>query len=145
MANTTLTWRGALYSERLGKGVDFYQDPASDLGRLRSDLYRVLRLVVDTGVHAKRWSRQQMADYWNEHLPPAPEAEMDRYIVWPGQALGYKLGQLKILELRQRAQTELESKFDIKAFHDEVLNAGPLPLDLLESRILAWTARVKGP
>lgn len=135
----------ALYSERLGKEVGFYQDPASDLGRLRSDLYRALRLVVDTGVHARRWSRQQMVDYWNEHLPPAPEAEMDRYIVWPGQALGYKLGQLKILELRQRAQTELGSKFDIKAFHDEVLNAGPLPLDLLESRILAWAARVKGP
>lgn len=134
----------ALYSERLGKEVGFYQEPASDLGRLRSDLYRALRLVVDTGVHAKRWSRQQMVDYWNEHLPPAPEAEMDRYIVWPGQALGYKLGQLKILELRQRAQTELGSRFDIKAFHDEILNAGALPLDLLESRILAWIARVKG-
>jgi uncharacterized protein (DUF885 family) len=134
----------ALYSERLGKEVGFYQQPASDLGRLRSELYRALRLVVDTGVHAKHWSRQQMVDFWNLHLPPAPEAEMDRYIVWPGQALGYKLGQLKILELRQRAQTELGSKFDIKAFHDEILNAGALPLDLLESRILAWIAKVKG-
>lgn len=134
----------ALYSERLGKEVGFYQEPASDLGRLRSDLYRALRLVVDTGVHAKRWSRQQMVDYWNLHLPPAPEAEMDRYIVWPGQALGYKLGQLKILELRQRAQTELGPKFDIRAFHDEILGAGPLPLDLLEYRIQEWIDRLKG-
>jgi uncharacterized protein (DUF885 family) len=132
----------ALYSERLGKEVGFFQDPASDLGRLRSDLYRALRLVVDTGVHAKRWSRQQMVDYWNAHLPPASDAEMDRYIAWPGQALGYKLGQLKILELRQRAQTELGPKFDVRAFHDEILNAGPLPLDMLESRILAWIVRV---
>jgi uncharacterized protein (DUF885 family) len=134
----------ALYSERLGKEVGFYQEPASDLGRLRSELYRALRLVVDTGVHAKHWSRQQMVDYWNQHLPPASDAEMDRYIAWPGQALGYKLGQLKILELRQRAQGELGAKFDIKAFHDEILNAGALPLDLLESRIVAWIARVKG-
>ena len=133
----------ALYAERLGKEVGFYQQPASDLGRLRSELYRALRLVVDTGVHAKHWSRQQMIDYWNLHLPPASEAEMDRYIVWPGQALGYKLGQLKILELRQRAQTELGARFNIKAFHDEILNAGALPLDVLESRILTWIARVK--
>jgi uncharacterized protein (DUF885 family) len=133
----------ALYSERLGKEVGFYQEPASDLGRLRSELYRALRLVVDTGVHAKRWSRQQMIDYWNLHLPPASDAEMDRYIAWPGQALGYTLGQLKILELRQRAQTELGPRFDIKAFHDEILNGGALPLDVLESRILDWIARVK--
>ena len=133
----------ALYSERLGKEVGFYQDPANDLGRLRSDLYRALRLVVDTGVHAKHWSRQQMVDYWNLHLPPASDAEMDRYIAWPGQALGYKLGQLKILELRQRAQAELGPRFDIRAFHDEILNAGPLPLDMLEFRIQAWIDRVK--
>ena len=133
----------ALYSERLGKEVGFYQDPASDLGRLRSELYRALRLVVDTGVHGKHWSRQQMVDYWNQHLPPASDAEMDRYIAWPGQALGYKLGQLKILELRKRAQAELGPKFDIRAFHDEILNAGALPLDVLESRINAWIARTK--
>jgi uncharacterized protein (DUF885 family) len=133
----------ALYAERLGKEVGFYQQPASDLGRLRSELYRALRLVVDTGVHSEHWSRQQMVDYWNLHLPPASDAEMDRYIAWPGQALGYKLGQLKILELRQRAQAELGPKFDIKAFHDEILNAGALPLDLLETRILDWIARVK--
>jgi uncharacterized protein (DUF885 family) len=133
----------ALYSERLGKEVGFYQDPASDLGRLRSELYRALRLVVDTGVHGKRWSRQQMVDYWNQHLPPASDAEMDRYIAWPGQALGYTLGQLKILELRQRAQAELGPRFDIRAFHDEILNAGALPLDVLESRIVAWIVRTK--
>ena len=135
----------ALYAERLGKEVGFYQEPASDLGRLRSELYRALRLVVDTGVHAKHWSRQQMVDYWNLHLPPASDAEMDRYIAWPGQALGYKLGQLKILELRQRAQTELGPKFNIKAFHDQILNAGPLPLDMLDSRIQDWITKVKGP
>jgi uncharacterized protein (DUF885 family) len=134
----------ALYSERLGKEVGFYQKPASDLGRLRSELYRALRLVVDTGVHGKHWSRQQMVDYWNRHLPPASDAEMDRYIAWPGQALGYKLGQLKILELRQRAQAELGPKFDIKAFHDEILDAGPMPLDMLETRITEWIARMKG-
>jgi uncharacterized protein (DUF885 family) len=134
----------ALYAERLGKEVGFYRQPASDLGRLRSDLYRSLRLVVDTGVHAMHWSRQQMVDYWNLHLPPASDAEMDRYIAWPGQALGYKLGQLKILELRRRAQAELGPKFDIRAFHDEILNAGPLPLDVMESRMLAWMAGAKG-
>jgi uncharacterized protein (DUF885 family) len=134
----------ALYAERLGKEVGFCQEPASDLGRLRSELYRALRLVVDSGVHAKRWSRQQMVDYWNLHLPPASDAEMDRYIAWPGQALGYKLGQLKILELRQRAQSELGPRADIKEFHDEILNAGPLPLDMLESRVLDWIATVKG-
>jgi uncharacterized protein (DUF885 family) len=134
----------ALYSERLGKEVGFYQDPASDLGRLRSELYRALRLVVDTGVHGKRWSRQQMVDYWNQHLPPASDAEIDRYIAWPGQALGYKLGQLKILELRERAQAELGAKFDIRAFHDEILGAGALPLDVLDERVTAWIARVKG-
>jgi uncharacterized protein (DUF885 family) len=132
-----------LYAERLGKEVGFYQDPASDLGRLRSELFRAVRLVLDTGVHDQHWTRQQMIDYWNMHLPPASDAEVDRYIAWPGQALGYKLGQLKILELRHRAQTELGPKFDIRAFHDEVLNAGPLPLDMLESRIMAWITRVK--
>jgi uncharacterized protein (DUF885 family) len=134
----------ALYSERLGKEIGFYQDPASDLGRLRSEMYRALRLVVDTGVHAKHWSRQQMVDYWNQHLPPASDAEMDRYIVWPGQALGYKLGQLKILEMRKRAQDELGPKFDIRAFHDQVLNGGALPLDLFEERMAAWIDRTKG-
>src|ERR1700690_4396038 len=93
----------ALYLERLGKEVGFYQDPASDLGRLQSELFRAIRLVVDTGVHYKHWTRQQMADYFQRHLGDTPKAEIDRYIVLPGQALGYKIGQLKILELRKRA------------------------------------------
>jgi uncharacterized protein (DUF885 family) len=86
-----------------------------------------------------------MVDYWNQHLPPASDAEMDRYIVWPGQALGYKLGQIKLLELRQRAQDALGPKFDIRAFHDQVLNGGPLPLDILDDRISAWIERTKAP
>ncbi len=133
----------ALYAERLGKEVGFYQEPASDLGRLRSELFRALRLVVDTGVHSKHWSRQQMVDYWNEHLAPASDAEMDRYIAWPAQALGYKIGQLKILEVRDRAQKALGAKFDVKGFHDEILNAGAVPLNVMESRIDAWIARTQ--
>jgi uncharacterized protein (DUF885 family) len=133
----------ALYAERLGKEVGFYQDPASDLGRLQSELFRAVRLVVDTGVHYKRWTRQQMVDFFNQHFGEAPQSEVDRYIAWPGQALGYKLGQLKILELRQRAQKELGSKFDSRAFHDEVLSAGALPLDLLDARMTRWISNVQ--
>jgi uncharacterized protein (DUF885 family) len=133
----------ALYAARLGKEVGFYQDPASDLGRLQSELFRAVRLVVDTGVHYKRWTREQMVDFFNQHFGEAPQAEVDRYIAWPGQALGYKLGQLKILELRQRAQKELGAKFDLRAFHDEVLNAGALPLDLLDARLERWMSDVQ--
>ena len=98
-------------------------------------------MVVDTGVHSQHWTRQQMVDYFHEHTAMDDtniQAEVDRYIAWPGQALGYKMGQLKILELRDRAKTALGAKFDIKAFHDEVLNGGALPLDLLEIRVNAW-------
>ena len=133
----------ALYSERLGKEVGFYQNPASDLGRLRSELFRAIRLVVDTGVHYKRWKRQQMMDYFREHFGDPQEVEVDRYIAIPGQALGYKVGQLKILELRKKAQDKLGPAFDIRAFHDRVLGAGALPMDLLESRIDSWIASVK--
>lgn len=133
----------ALYSERLGKEVGFYQDPASDLGRLESELFRAMRLVLDTGVHYKRWSRQQMVDYFVAHLDDPLESEVDRYIADPGQALGYTIGQLKILELRQRAQTALGEKFDIRSFHDAILGAGALPLDLLEARIDGWIGRQK--
>jgi uncharacterized protein (DUF885 family) len=131
----------ALYSERLGKEVGFYQDPASDLGRLQSELFRAVRLVVDTGVHYKRWTRQQMIDYFNLHFGDPQETEVDRYIAWPGQALGYKLGQLKILELRERAKNKLGERFDLRAFHDEVLNAAALPLDVLDARVTAWIAK----
>src|SRR6185437_3078927 len=135
-----------LYAERLGKEVGLYQDPVSDYGRLSGEMLRAIRLVVDTGVHAKHWNRQQMVDFFHEHSTedePSIQAEVDRYIAMPGQALAYKIGQLKIIELRERAKTQLGAKFDIKAFHDEVLNAGALPLDVLEKRLDGWIRRQK--
>jgi uncharacterized protein (DUF885 family) len=131
----------ALYAERLGKEVGLYQDPYSEYGRLSSEMLRAIRLVVDTGVHQKRWTRQQMVDYFHAHSTedePTIQAEVDRYIVMPGQALGYKIGQLKIIELRERARSELGSKFDIRAFHDQLLGNGALPLEILERRMNAW-------
>jgi uncharacterized protein (DUF885 family) len=131
----------ALYAERLGKDVGFYQDPYSDFGRLEDEMLRAIRLVADTGVHYKHWTRDQMVDFFREHSStdePNIQAETDRYIVWPAQALGYKLGQLEILKLRERAKNELGGKFDIRSFHDEVLNAGALPLDVLDERVNAW-------
>jgi uncharacterized protein (DUF885 family) len=143
---TAYTEGWGLYSERLGKEIGFYQDPYSDYGRLENDTWRAIRLVVDTGVHAKHWTREQMVDFFREHSAIDEtniQAEVDRYIAWPGQALGYKMGQLKILELRQRAQTALGAKFDLKAFHDVVLDAGALPMDVLEQRVDAWIAAQK--
>jgi uncharacterized protein (DUF885 family) len=143
---TAYTEGWALYSERLGKEIGFYQDPYSDYGRLEADMWRAIRLVVDTGVHSQHWTRQQMVDYFHEHSAIDEtniQAEVDRYIAWPGQALGYKMGQLKLLELRQRAQTALGPKFDIKAFHDEVLDSGALPMDVLDHRVDAWIASQK--
>ncbi len=136
-----------LYSERLGKEIGFYQDPYSDYGRLEADIWRAIRLVVDTGVHSKHWTRQQMVDFFHEHSAIDEtniQAEVDRYIAWPGQALGYKMGQLKILELRQRAQTALGAKFRLKDFHDVVIDSGALPMDTLEKRVNAWIARGGG-
>ena len=136
-----------LYAERLGKDVGFYQDPYSDYGRLQGDIWRAIRLVVDTGVHSKHWTRQQMVDYFHDHSAineTSVQAEVDRYIAWPSQALAYKVGQLKILELRDKAKKALGPKFDIRAFHDEVLDAGALPLDVLESRVDAWIAASLG-
>jgi uncharacterized protein (DUF885 family) len=143
---TAYTEGWALYSERLGKEIGFYQDPYSDYGRLEADIWRAIRLVVDTGVHSQHWTRQQMVDYFHEHTAMDDtniQAEVDRYVAWPGQALGYKMGQLKILELRERAKTELGPKFDIKAFHDEVLDSGALPMDVLEQRVNTWIAAQK--
>lgn len=131
----------ALYSEQLGKEVGFYQDPVSDYGRLSSELFRAVRLVVDTGIHAKGWSRDQVVDFFRQSGAvdePTLQAETDRYIAWPGQALAYKLGQLKFRELRERARKELGSRFDIRQFHDEMLNGGVLPLSLLDARTNAW-------
>ncbi len=131
----------AFYSERLGKEVGFYQDPYSDYGRLQNEMWRAVRWVVDTGVHSQHWTRQQMIDFFHEHTAMDDqniETEVDRYIAWPAQALSYKMGQMKILELRARAQRELGVKFDLRAFHDAVLDQGPLPLDVLEAKIDAW-------
>ena len=131
----------ALYSEQLGKEVGFYQDPVSDYGRLSSELFRAVRLVVDTGLHAQGWSRDQVVEFFRKYQPvdePTIQSETDRYIAWPAQALSYKLGQLKFRELRDRAQSQLGAKFDIRSFHDEMLNGGVLPLDLLDSRTNSW-------
>ena len=136
----------ALYSESLGKDLGFYQDPYSDFGRLSDELLRAVRLVLDTGVHYKHWTRAQMVDYFHAHSSedePNVQSETDRYIAAPGQALGYKLGQLDILRLRQLAQKELADGYDIRAFHDEILNGGALPLDVLDRRVTAWIAEQK--
>lgn len=136
----------ALYAEQLGKEVGFYQDPVSDYGRLSSELFRAVRLVVDTGIHAKGWSRDQVVEFMRKSGAvdePTIQSETDRYISWPAQALSYKLGQLKIRELRDRAQKELGPKFDIRKFHDEILDGGTLPLDLLEARTDKWIASQK--
>ncbi|GAA5560015.1 hypothetical protein Asch03_02417 [Acinetobacter schindleri] len=136
----------ALYAEQLGKDVGFYKDPLSDYGRLSSELFRACRLVVDTGVHYKKWTRQQMIDFMREHSAldePDIQAEADRYIAIPAQALAYKMGQLKILELRELAKEELGDHFDIKAFHDMILNAGTLPLNILDARIKNWIKEQK--
>jgi uncharacterized protein (DUF885 family) len=136
----------ALYAERLAGEVGFYRDPYSQYGHLAGELLRANRLVLDTGVHYKHWTRQQMVDFFHAHPSddePSIQAETDRYIVWPGQALGYKLGQLDILALRARAEAALGDKFDIRAFHDQVLGGGAMPLDLLDARIVAWIAQVQ--
>jgi uncharacterized protein (DUF885 family) len=130
----------ALYAEELGKEIGFYQNPVSDYGRLNSELFRAVRLVVDTGIHDKHWSRQQVIDYMhaNDLNNALAQTEADRYIAWPGQALAYKMGQLTIRKLRDEAKAQLGPKFDIKAFHDEMLNGGSMPLDLLQERVERW-------
>jgi len=130
----------ALYSEQLGKEIGFYQDPVSDYGRLNSEMLRAVRLVVDTGIHEKNWSRQQVIDYMhaNDINDALAQTEADRYIAWPGQALAYKMGQLTILKLRDEAKAQLGHKFDLKAFHDEILNGGAMPLELMQERVEAW-------
>jgi uncharacterized protein (DUF885 family) len=139
--NSAYTEGWGLYAEELGKEIGFYQDPGSDYGRLRSELFRAVRLVVDTGIHDMGWSRDQVVAYMREsHAVDEPtiQAETDRYISGPGQACSYKLGQLKIRELRERAKKELGAKFDLKAFHDEILSGGALPLDVLDARVDRW-------
>jgi uncharacterized protein (DUF885 family) len=137
----------ALYAEQLGKEIGFYRDPVSDYGRLSSELFRAVRLVVDTGIHAKGWTRDQVVEFMRKSGAVDEltiQSETDRYIAWPAQACSYKIGQLKFLELRERARKELGPKFDLRKFHDEMLNGGSLPLDLLEERTDQWIAEQKG-
>ncbi len=138
----------ALYAERLGKEEGFFQDPYSYYGHLQDDMLRAVRLVVDTGFHYKRWTRQQVVDFFHQHSgldEPTVQAETDRYMVWPGQALSYKIGQLEILKLREYAKETLKDRFSLKAFHDEILGGGALPLDVLSRRIHAWVATLNRP
>jgi uncharacterized protein (DUF885 family) len=143
---TAYTEGWALYSERLGKEVGFFQDPYSYYGHLQDDMLRAIRLVVDTGFHYKHWSRQQVVDFFHDHSAideAEVQSETDRYMAWPAQALGYKIGQLEILKLRQYAKDQLGDKFSLSNFHDEVLGAGALPLDVLSTRIHEWVATQK--
>lgn len=136
----------ALYSESLGKEIGAYTDPYKDFGRLSMEIFRAARLVVDTGIHAKKWTREQAVQYFLNNIPN-PEgdvrAEIDRYIVWPGQATAYKIGMLKIMKLRHKAQQELGPEFDIRAFHDVILANGAVPLYILEELVNEWIKTVK--
>jgi uncharacterized protein (DUF885 family) len=137
----------ALYSEGLGTEIGLYKDPYMKYGQLTYEIWRAIRLVVDTGVHSMGWTRQQAIDYFMDNASKTEHdvtVEVDRYIVWPGQALAYKIGQLKIKELRDYATKELGSKFDIRKFHDHVLENGALPMDILEKRIKGWVEKEKG-
>ncbi|RPI58527.1 MAG: DUF885 domain-containing protein, partial [Lysobacterales bacterium] len=132
-----------LYAERLAKEMGGYQDPYSDFGRLGAEIWRAIRLVVDTGLHANGWTEQQAVDYFLANGPTSEgqvRSEIRRYIVTPGQATAYKVGMLKILELRQRATDALGDRFDIRGFHDTVLGGGALPLAILERRVDDWIA-----
>jgi uncharacterized protein (DUF885 family) len=144
---TAYTEGWALYAERLGKEAGFFQDPYSYYGHLQDDMLRAIRLVVDTGFHYKHWSRQQVVDFFHDHSAidePDVQSETDRYMAWPAQALGYKIGQLEILKLRQYSKDQLGGKFDLRAFHDEVLAGGALPMDVLGTRIHEWVGQQTG-
>jgi len=144
--NTAYIEGWALYSEDLGRDAGFFQDPYQLYGHYQDEMLRAIRLVVDTGLHYKKWSRQQVVDFFHAHSGTDEvevQSETDRYISWPAQALGYKIGQLAILALREKAKKALGEKFDIRQFHDEVLGAGALPMDVLQARIDAWIAAKK--
>ena len=136
----------ALYSESLGPELGLYKDPYSKFGQLTYEIWRAIRLVIDTGIHSFGWSRQQAIDYFTANSAKTAQditQEVDRYIVDPAQALAYKSGELEIKALRKYAEQELGPKFDIRAFHDQILSQGALPLDVLDPRIRAWVAVVK--
>jgi uncharacterized protein (DUF885 family) len=133
----------ALYAESLGEEMGFYTDPYSKFGQLTYEMWRAIRLVVDTGLHSLGWTRDQAIDLFRQYAAKTDQdiiVEVDRYIVWPGQALGYKMGQLKIQELRMNAKKRLGAKFDIRRFHDVLLGYGAIPLDVLEDRVHSWVA-----
>ncbi len=142
--NTAYVEGWALYSEKVPKEIGFYQDPYSDFGRLAMELFRAARLVVDTGIHRKKWTREKALTYFKDNTPN-PEGdnlkEIERYIVWPSQATGYKIGMNKILDLRENAKRKLGAKFDIREFHDIVLTSGPLPMDILEEMVNSWVTK----
>lgn len=143
---TAYTEGWGLYTEELAKDMGFYQDPYSDFGRLAMELWRACRLVVDTGIHAKQWSREKAVDYLVENTPnPEYDAQkaIERYIAMPGQATAYMIGKLKIMELREKAMNELGDEFDWKGFHDEILKYGPVPLSILEENIETWISSQK--
>jgi uncharacterized protein (DUF885 family) len=133
----------ALYAESLGGDMGFYKDPYSRFGQLTYEMWRAVRLVIDTGLHSMGWTREQAIDFFKSNAPKTEQdivVEVDRYIVWPGQALGYKMGQLKIRELRTSAERQLGPAFDVRGFHDAVLGEGAVPLDVLERQVAAWVA-----
>jgi uncharacterized protein (DUF885 family) len=131
----------ALYSESLGEELSMYRDPYAKFGQLSYEMWRAVRLVVDTGMHAKGWTREHAIQFFKDNTGKTDQditVEVDRYIVWPGQALAYKLGQLKIRELRTQAERRLGTKFDVRKFHDAVLESGAVPLNVLESHMERW-------